>query len=337
MAETASRSEAVAISPRAAQAIPRGVWALGCVSLCMDVSTEMTHALLPVFMVTVLGASPLAVGLIEGIAEAVASVTKGAAGVLSDRVGRRKIFVLWGYGLSALTKPLFPLAASIDWIFAARAIDRIGKGLRLAPRDAMVSGLAPPHLRGASFGLRQTLDNVGAVLGPLLAVAIMFMTADSFRAVFTIAIVPAIVAVVVLVFAVREVPPVQAPAGPSAKPRLADLGGLGAAFWAVVALAALMTVARTTKAFLVLRADSAWLGATLVPLVMVTMNAVYAVSAYPFGRLADRADRRILVAAGFALLVATDLVLAAADGPALVLAGVALWALHMGLTQGLVA
>src|SRR5262245_23576765 len=147
------------------RAIPRSIWALGCVSMFMDLSSEMIHSLLPVFLVSALGASALSVGLIEGIAEATTPITKIFSGTLSDYLGRRKFLTGLGYGVAALTKPLFPLAASVSWVFVARVVDRIGKGIRGAPRDALVGDLAPVEVRGASYGLRQSLDTVGAFVG----------------------------------------------------------------------------------------------------------------------------------------------------------------------------
>jgi len=164
--------------------IPRGVWVLGFVSLLMDVSSEMIHSLLPLFMVGTLGISVMSVGLIEGLAEATALVVKVFSGVLSDYLGKRKGLALLGYSLGAFSKPVFAIAQSMGMIFAARIADRIGKGIRGAPRDALLTDITPPAIRGAAFGLRQSLDTVGAFLGPLLAVGLMLLWANDFRAVF---------------------------------------------------------------------------------------------------------------------------------------------------------
>ena len=323
--------------------IPRGIWALGFVSMAMDVSSEMIHALLPVFLVVVLGAGTTEVGLIEGVAEAAAQLTRIVSGPLSDRLGSRKGLAVLGYGLAALSKPLFPLATSAGWVFAARFIDRIGKGIRGAPRDALIGEIAPPHLRGACYGLRQSLDTVGAFAGPLLATLLMVLTGDSFRVVFWAATVPACLAVVLLVLGVEEPKRIAAaapsPETPREPIRTADLFRLGPAFWRVVAIATLFALARFSEAFLVLRATDVGLDVALAPLVLVGMNVVYAVSAYPAGLLSDRSGGRWrLLAAGFAVLAAADLVLAAAPaGIAGVAVGVALWGLHMGLTQGILA
>lgn len=315
--------------------IPRGVWALGVVSLCMDASSELIHSLLPLFMVTMLGASAEAVGLVEGIAEAAALVTKLFSGALSDRLGRRKALALVGYGLSALTKPAFPLAGGIGAVLFARFADRIGKGIRGAPRDALIADLTPEAVRGAAFGLRQTLDTVGATLGPLLAVAGMAVLHGNIRAVFWIAVLPAIASVAVLAGGVAEH---ATPPAPGTMPiRRADLGILGTAFWGVAAIAAALSLARFSEAFLVLRASDTGFPATLAPLVPAVMSLAYAFSAYPAGALSDRIGRRRLLAPGLAMLVAADAVLALSHGPAATLAGVALWGLHMGLTQGLIA
>lgn len=319
------------------QRIPAGIWALGFVSMLMDISSEMIHALLPVYMVAVLGTSALAVGIIEGIAEATASITKVFSGALSDWLGKRKLLAVIGYGLAALTKPIFPLADSIGWLAAARFIDRIGKGIRGAPRDALVADIAPPHLRGASFGLRQSLDTIGAFIGPLLAIGLMWLTADHFQAVFWIAVIPAFLCVAVLIVAVKE------PERPDGLRRVrmplrrAELARLGTAYWFIVVLATVFTLARFSEAFLVLRAQADGLPLMLVPAVLVVMNLAYSLSAYPAGALSDRVDRLTMLAAGLVLLVAADLVLAFAPGVAGLAAGVVLWGLHMGFTQGLLA
>jgi MFS family permease len=319
-------------------AIPSGVWALGLVSLLMDTSSELIHSLLPVFLVSTLGASMVTLGLIEGVAEAAASITKVFSGVLSDYLGRRKLLAVIGYGMAAVVKPLFPLAPMVGWVFAARFIDRIGKGIRGAPRDALVADLAPPHLRGASYGLRQSLDTVGAFAGPLLAIGLMAALANDIRAVFWFAVIPAVLSVAVLIFGVRD-PGEEHHAGGEVRPtiQLADLGRFGAAYWLVVLVGAVLTLARFSEAFLVLRALDVGLTAAFVPMVMVAMNVVYAASAYPAGVLADRLDRRTLLAVGLAPLITADIVLALAVDVVQVMVGVALWGLHMGLTQGLLA
>lgn len=316
--------------------IPRGVWALGLVSLFMDVSSEMIHALLPVYLVAVLGASALTVGFIEGIAEATAMVTKIFSGALSDWLGRRKLLAAIGYGLAAFTKPVFPLATNIGWLIAARFVDRIGKGIRGAPRDALVADLSPADIRGASFGLRQSLDTVGAFLGPLLAIGLMTLTADNFTAVFWIAVVPAFIALALMVFGVEE-PQRNADGISRARLRLADAGRLSAAFWAVTAVAAVLALARFSEAFLILKAHAVGLSTALVPAVLVVMNVAYALSAYPAGALSDRIGRRGLLLTGVALLILADLVLAFAGSLPWVAAGTAIWGLHMGFTQGLLA
>lgn len=318
------------------ETMPGGVWALGFVSLFMDVSSEMIHALLPVFLVSALGASVALVGLMEGIAEATAAMTKIFSGALSDRLGRRKPLAVAGYALGALTKPLFAVAPTVGWVLAARFTDRFGKGLRGAPRDALVSELAPYRVRGAAFGLRQALDTVGAFAGPLLAVVLMTATGEAFRTVFWLAVIPAVVSVALLVLCVRE-PPAQ-PA--DARPHYAfgtAVASLDRRFWWLILVAALFTLARFSEAFLVLKASDVGLSAAGVPFVLVVMNAAYALSAYPAGLLSDRVDRWSVLCAGAALLIGGDLLLAFADGVAVALAGVALWGLHMGFTQGLLA
>lgn len=307
---------------------------LGFVSLFMDVSSEMIHSLLPVFMVSALGASMLAVGFIEGIAESTALIVKVFSGALSDRFGKRKPLAVLGYGLGMLSKPLFALALTVNWVLAARFMDRIGKGIRGAPRDALVADLAPPEIRGAAFGLRQALDTVGAFLGPLLAVALMVLWAGDFRAVFWFALIPAAVAVLLLMYGVEE--PSAASAGQTRAPALGwrSAGQLDRAYWLVVAFGGAFTLARFSEAFLVLRAQDQGLADAFAPLVFVLMNLVYAVAAYPAGRLFDRAGHRTPLVAGLATLIAADLVLALSNGLVAVAVGIVLWGLHMGLTQG---
>ena len=319
-------------------AVPRGVWALGLVSMFMDISSEMIHSLLPVFLVGTLGASVALVGLIEGAAEATASITKIFSGWLSDRLGKRKLLAVLGYGLGALSKPIFPLAVTPFEVFGARFADRIGKGVRGAPRDALVADLSPPSIRGAAFGVRQSLDTIGAFTGPLVAMALMLVLAGNIRAVFAWAVVPAIIAVLLLVFGVQE-PRSHLDVHGAARPpiRWAEVRGIGPTFWGVVALGVVFTMARFSEAFLVLRAQDAGLPIALIPVVMVVMNVVYSIAAAPAGSLSDRIDRRLVLVAGLACLVLADLFLALGGGVPSVLIGVALWGLHMGLTQGLLA
>jgi len=317
--------------------ISRSIWVLGMVSLFMDMSSELVHSLLPVFVVSVFGASTLTLGLIEGVAEATASLTKLISGLLSDHLGQRKLLAVIGYGLAALTKPLFPLAGTVGLVVTARFVDRIGKGIRGAPRDALVGDIAPAHLRGACYGLRQSLDTVGACVGPLLAVAFMVVLANDIRAVLWIAVIPACLAVLLLVVGVDEPPHLRAAARVKPPLRLADVRQLGAAYWWVVLIGGMLTLARFSEAFLVLCAQDVGLRIALVPLVMAVMSGVYALASYPAGIIADRTDRRTLLAVGFTVLIAADLVLAGARGVAAVMVGAALWGLHMGLTQGLLA
>lgn len=315
--------------------LPTEVWVLGCASLLMDTSSELVHSLLPVYLTAVLGAGMVSIGLIEGVAEATAAIAKVFSGALSDWLGRRKRLIVFGYGLAALTKPMFPLAKAVGWVFAARFIDRIGKGIRGAPRDALLADVTPPELRGAAFGLRQALDSVGAVLGPLLALVMMAILADNLRGALWIAVVPAVLTVVVLVFGVRE-PETHAQ---SAKPpwSFAAARQLERGYWRVVALGVLFTLARFSEAFLVLRATDLKLAIGHAPLVFIVMNVIYSAAAYPAGIAADRIARRTLLSTGLVVLVAADLCLALASGLALVWVGAALWGLHMALTQGLLS
>lgn len=315
--------------------IPRGVWVLGLVSLLMDVSSEMIHSLLPMFLVTTLGASALVVGVIEGLGESTALVVKVFSGTLSDYLGKRKALAMAGYAMGALSKPLFAIAPGVGFVLTARLIDRMGKGIRGAPRDALIADITPAQVRGAAFGLRQSLDTVGAFTGPLVAVGLMLLWSDDFRAVFWIAVIPGLAAVALLAFGITE------PASEGSKRvnpiRTESLRRLPGDYWWVVIVGAVFTLARFSEAFLVLRAQDGGVPIALVPLVMVAMNVVYSASAYPFGRLADRMSHRKLLAAGLAVLVVADLVLASSGHWSVVLAGVALWGLHMGMTQGLLA
>ena len=320
------------------RALPRSVVALGLVSFCMDASSEMIHALLPVFLIGTLAAPVVLVGLIEGIGEATASITKLFSGVLSDRLGRRKPLVLAGYGLAAAAKPMFPLAGAAAEVLAARVLDRIGKGIRGAPRDALIADVTTPDQRGRAYGLRQALDTAGAFVGPALAILLMLATGDDIRAVFWVAVLPAIAAVALVVFFVREPPDVPRHAGPRRVPlHRAEMARLPRAYWLALGVLAVFTLARFSEAFLVLHAEGTGLPIAFVPLVLVAMNVVYALGAYPFGALADRMDRRLLLAAGAGLLVAADLVLAFAPSWPVVFAGAALWGLHMAATQGLLS
>ncbi|WP_217588730.1 MFS transporter [Burkholderia sp. GbtcB21] len=323
-------------STRILRQIPRSVWVLGCVSLLMDVSSEIIHSLLPMFLMVGLGASATTIGVIEGIAEATAPVVKVFSGTLSDYLRNRKWLAVAGYGLGALSKPLFAIAPTIGVVVTARIVDRIGKGIRGAPRDALVADVTPVHLRGAAYGLRQSLDTVGAFLGPLLAVAIMLMWRDDFRLAFWLAVIPGMLAVALLAFGIEE--PARAPGDKRINPIRRDVvKQLGARYWWVVAVGAVFALARFSEAFLVLRAMGGGVPVALVPLVMVAMNVVYALSAYPFGKLADTTSHTKLMVAGLVMLIAADLVLAHGTHWGTVLVGVALWGLHMGMTQGLLA
>jgi MFS family permease len=321
---------------RSLRQIPSGIWVLGLVSLLMDVSSEMIHSLLPLFMVTILGTSTMAVGLVEGLAESLALVVKVFSGTLSDYWGKRKGLALFGYALSAFTKPLFAVADGIGLVLTARLLDRVGKGTRGAPRDALIADIAPPELRGAAFGLRQSLDTVGALLGPLLAVGLMLLWANDFRAVFWVAVIPGLMAVGLLLFGIQE--PVHRQTAVRTNPiRRDNLLRLGSAYWWVVGIGAVFMLARFSEAFLLLRAQHGGIPIALVPLVMVAMNLIYAVSAYPFGKLSDQMSHMKLLTFGLLVLIAADLVLAMSDHWGVVLLGIGLWGLHMGMTQGLLA
>jgi MFS family permease len=325
------------MTPRAEPAvprIPRTIWALGFVSLFTDMGSEMVHSVLPVLL-TGLGASALTIGLIEGAAEALVLVTKVFSGYLSDAIGRRKPLVLLGYGLATAVKPLFPLATSVGMVVTARLLDRFGKGIRGAPRDALVGDLAPPEIRGACFGLRQSMDTVGAVLGPLIAVALLWGFASNLHTVLWVAVVPGIAAVLLLL----KVPEPADTARRTARLPLSreGLSRLGSRFWRLSLLGVLVALARFSEAFLVLRASDRHLPLMFIPLVLVVMSVVYTLTAYPVGRLSDRVSRPTLLAIGMLVLVAADIALASTDGYWLLFIGIALWGLHMGMTQGILA
>ena len=310
---------------------------LGFVSLFMDISSELIHSLLPVFMVSSLGASAFAVGIVEGIAESTALIVKVFSGAISDYLGKRKSLAVIGYGLGAVSKPLFALALSVNWVLAARFMDRIGKGIRGAPRDALIADLTPPEIRGAAYGLRQALDTVGAFVGPLLGVLLMLLWAGDFRTVFWYAAIPAVIAVLLLVFGVEEPRAGSIQRRPASPIQWKTLSELGRAYWFVVLAGGVFTLARFSEAFLILRAQQQGLPDTYAPLVMVVMNVVYALVAYPMGRLADRVSHMTLLGTGLVALIVADLVLAQAQGLAAVALGVVFWGLHMGMTQGLLA
>ena len=316
--------------------LPPQIWVLGFVSLLMDISSEMIHSLLPLFMAGTLGMSVSAIGLIEGLAESTALIVKVFSGALSDRLGRRKGLALLGYAMGAFTKPLFAVASGLGLVVLARLVDRVGKGIRGAPRDALVADLVSPDLRGAAFGLRQSLDTVGAFAGPLLAAGLMLLWANDFRAVFWVAVVPGLLAVLLLALGVRE--PEPQPQALVLNPlRREAMRLLSARYWWVVTLGAVFTLARFSEAFLVLRAAQLGMSLAWIPLVMVAMNLVYAATAYPFGKLSDTVSPMKLLGLGLLVLIASDLVLAQTGSLPGLMAGVALWGVHMGMTQGILA
>jgi MFS family permease len=317
--------------------IPRPIWALGFVSMLMDISSEMIQALLPVYMVTVMGSSMIAVGVLMGLAEATGLILRIFSGAFSDWLGKRKLLTVIGYGLSAITKPIFPLAPSIGWIFAARFIDRVGKGIRDAPRDALIADITPAHLYGASYGLRQSLDSVGAFIGPAIAILLMWVTSNHYITVFWAAVIPALMAVLVLMVFVKEPPQTKKPKLLNFPLHFNELRKLSVNYWMVVFVATLFTLARFSEAFLILRAQGAGLSLILIPLVLIILNVVYALTSYPAGVLSDKYNRIILLAAGFLCLILANFFLAFSSSLTGILIGVALWGVHMGLTQGIFA
>jgi MFS family permease len=317
--------------------LPRGIWVLGFVSMFMDISSELVHSLLPLFMATALGASMVTIGIVEGVAEGAAAITKVFSGAISDYFGKRKLLAVVGYGLGALTKPVFPLATTIGWVFGARFVDRIGKGIRGAPRDALIADIAPPQLRGAAYGLRQSLDSFGAFVGPLLAVAFMIWLENDIKAVLWVGVIPAFLAVILLIVALREPESPEQAAGTRNHLTLADAGRLSFRYWLVVMLGAVFTLARFSEAFLILRAQDVGLAIGYVPAIMIVMNIAYSLFAYPAGVAADRLSPRTLLLFGLWVLVAADLVLAVAASPRTAFIGAGFWGLHMAFTQGLLS
>ncbi|MBN2382422.1 MFS transporter [bacterium] len=330
-------SELTGSAGPACQRLPSGIWGLGFVSMFMDISSELVHSLLPIFMASVLGASMVTIGMIEGLAEGIAALTKVFSGALSDYCGRRKLLAVIGYSLSALTKPVFPLATTIGWVFGARFTDRIGKGIRGAPRDALIADLTPVPLRGAAYGLRQSLDSVGALIGPLLAVILMLCLANDIRSVLWWATVPAFIAVCILILAVHEPDCPKADVKPRTRLKMANIKQLSRRYWLIVLLGAFFTLARFSEAFLILRAQDLGLAIGYVPLIMIVMNIFYSVCAYPAGIAADRFSGRVLLICGLAVLVIADCILALNKSAWITLFGAAFWGLHMALTQGLFA
>ncbi|MFV0476031.1 MAG: MFS transporter, partial [Pikeienuella sp.] len=313
--------------------MPATVWMLGCVSLLMDVSSEMIQTLLPLYLSAGLGASALAIGFIEGLSVAIATAVKFFSGVFADWSRRAKPLAVIGYGLGALSRLIFPLAVSVDQIVLAKAMDRVGKGVRGAPRDAILAAAAPPAIRGAAFGLRKSLDTVGGFLGPLIAVGAMMLMAGDIASVFWLATIPAALAMAALIFGVRE------PAGERAAKRegfsFSAALKLTPAVRAVIALAALIMLARFSEAFVLLKSLEAGFAPTWVPLSMVVMHAVYGLAAYPVGRLSDRIGVSGLLLWSLFFLAAAHLVLAFAATVWVYLLGTMLWGLHMGFSQGL--
>jgi MFS family permease len=315
--------------------LPRNVWILGFVSLLMDLSSEIYHALLPAFITIVLGLPATALGAIDGIAEATANFAKLLSGRFSDRSLKRKPWIVAGYGLAALSKPLFPLAANAPALMVARFADRIGKGIRGSPRDAMVADEAAPEIRGRAFGLRQALDTVGALLAPLVAIGLMLLLADNIRAVYWIAIVPAAASFLLAWLALREPEQHRAPLKKS--PFFAGFRHLDRATRRLLAVGFLFGLARFSEGFLILKGIDVGLSEAWSPVTLALFNLAYVALAYPAGALSDRMSPRSILMAGMAVLIAGNLVLAKSDSLAGLVLGVGLWGAHMALTQGIFA
>jgi Major Facilitator Superfamily. len=319
----------------ARQRLPLTIWGLGLGSLLMDTSSELVHSLSPVLLVNVLGASVVAVGMIEGVAEGIAAFTKVFAGAASDYFRRRKTLIVLGYALAALAKPLFPLATSASWVFAARFIDRMSKGIRDAPRDALVADITAQTERGAAYGLRQALDSLGSVVGPILAVLLMLALSGKIRTAMWIAVIPGILAVIVVALLVRE--PHQKQAAVREPPDWGKARELPPRFWLIVTVGAIFTAARFSDSFLILRARDIGLSASYAPMIIVVLSCICAAGAYPAGVASDRISPRNLLLIGLGFLIAADVVLGVGHSIVPIFAGGALWGVHLALTQGVFA
>jgi len=313
--------------------LPRNVWVLGFVSLFMDLSSEIYHALLPAFITMVLGLPATALGAIDGVAEATANLAKLFSGRLSDRSLKRKPWIMGGYGLAALSKPLFPLASDAPLVMLARFADRIGKGIRGSPRDAMIADETPPEIRGRAFGLRQALDTAGALLAPLLAIGLMALLASDIRKVFWIAIIPAAISFLLAWLVLREANEHLAPIKRS--PFFAGFRELDKETKRLLQVGFLFTLARFSEGFLILKGIDIGLSEAMSPLTLAIFNLAYVALAYPAGALSDRMQPRSILIAGMIVLIAGDMVLARTSNFAGLVVGTALWGAHMALTQGI--
>ena len=315
--------------------IPKNVWALGIVSLLMDLSSEMILSILPIFLVTGLGVSVLTLGLIEGFAEGVASMIKAFSGALSDYLKKRKILVVIGYGLSTLTKPFFALASTATWIFAARFVDRLGKGIRVAPRDSLIADSTSTKIRGTAYSLRQALDSLGALLGPIFAIIILYLTTNNFRLVLWFAVIPAVLCIVILIFRVKESTLKKNISRKKSYFLFKNFLKITPMFWLFFLTVFILNLGHFSEAFLLLRGQEIGLEISFIPIVFVVMNAAYAIVAIPFGHLADKVGFFILIVYGFLILVLSDIILALTNSVGWMFVGIIFWGIHLGMTQGL--
>ena len=315
--------------------IPKNVWALGIVSLLMDLSSEMILSILPIFLVTGLGVSVLTLGLIEGLAEGVASVIKAFSGALSDYLKKRKILVVIGYGLSTLTKPFFALASTATWIFTARFVDRLGKGIRGAPRDSLIADSTSTKIRGTAYSLRQALDTLGALLGPIFAIIILYLTTNNFRLVLWFAVIPAVLCIVVLIFGVKESTLKKNISRKKSYFLFENFLKITPVIWLFFLTVFILNLGHFSEAFLLLRSQEIGLKVSFIPVVFVVMNVAYAIVAVPFGHLADRGGFFILIVCGFLILVLADIILALTNSVGWMFVGIIFWGIHLGMTQGL--
>jgi len=315
--------------------IPQNVWVLGIVSLLMDLSSEMILSILPIFLVTGLGVSVLTLGLIEGFAEGAASVIKAFSGMLSDYLKKRKILIVIGYGLSTLTKPFFALASTATWIFTARLVDRLGKGIRGAPRDSLIADSTSTKIRGAAYSLRQSLDTLGALLGPIIAIIILYLTTNNFRFVLWFAVIPAVLCIVVLIFGVKETALKKTVLKKKSYFLFKNFLKITPVIWLFFLTVFILNLGHFSEAFLLLRSQEIGLKVSFIPIVFVVMNVAYAIVAVPFGHLADKIGFFIPIVCGFLILVLSNIILALTNGIEWMFAGIIFWGIHLGMTQGL--
>jgi len=310
--------------------VERNVFILGVVSFFTDISSEAVYPLVPIFLTKSLGAPLAVVGAIEGVAEGTASIVRWLSGWLSDRLGRRKSFVVLGYGMAAVAKPLLALAFHWPVVLFARFVDRFGKGVRTAPRDALVAQWTERGERGRAFGFHRAVDTAGAVLGPLGALALLAVLGENFRLIFLLAFIPAVLGMVLLRLVAERTPRPE----PSAAVEPKGGGGLGAAYYGFFAVSLVFALGNSSDAFLILRSRNLGLGVSEAVLAYVAYNTSYSLLAMPAGIVSDRLGRRNVIGLGFAVFAAVYLGFAAIDAGAYVWLLFPVYGVYMALTEG---